>query len=248
MGDVSAIGMMEGTYFVGRRELVQWLSSNFALSVTKVEDCKSGAIYLQIMDKIYQDNVVPMSKINWGSNQEYQYVKHYKLLQEVFEACQIKKVIEVDRLIKGSYQENLEFLQWMKTVHDRLYDGQPYNPVARRKLGICANAPAWFYPPKNAVIDTSHKENERFPKKVAEARNHAPPRPGVVKKVPQNSKALEDLRMELEEALAEKDFFFNKLRALEILCEEKTTSGQADVPVADVERILFAVEEQAIAE
>ena len=40
--------------------------------------------------------------------------------------------IEVAKLCKAKYQDNLEFLQWMKGFHDRTTGGGEYDPQARR--------------------------------------------------------------------------------------------------------------------
>ena len=45
---------------------------------------------------------------------------------------QVDKPIDINKLIKGKYQDNLEFLQWMKGFFDRNYSGQEYDPIARR--------------------------------------------------------------------------------------------------------------------
>lgn len=45
----------------------------------------------------------------------------------------IKRYIDVDKLIKAKYQDNLEFLQWMKRLFDIKYNGAAYDPVNRRK-------------------------------------------------------------------------------------------------------------------
>ena len=40
----------------------------------------------------------------------------------------------MNKLVKAKYQDNLEFLQWMKGFHDRSYSGQDYDgalPLAR---------------------------------------------------------------------------------------------------------------------
>lgn len=39
----------------------------------------------------------------------------------------------MDKLIKAKYQDNLEFLQWMKRFFDIKYNGAPYDAVGRRK-------------------------------------------------------------------------------------------------------------------
>ena len=48
-----SIGMMEGAFFVGRGELIQWVNELLEVNVTKVEQCATGAIYAQILDAIY---------------------------------------------------------------------------------------------------------------------------------------------------------------------------------------------------
>ena len=38
------------------------------------------------------------------------------------------------KLVKAKYQDNLEFLQWMKGFHDRNYSGAEYDGVGRRSV------------------------------------------------------------------------------------------------------------------
>lgn len=38
----------------------------------------------------------------------------------------------VDRLIKGRFQDNFEFLQWFKKFFDANYDGREYDPLEAR--------------------------------------------------------------------------------------------------------------------
>jgi microtubule-associated protein, RP/EB family len=41
--------------------------------------------------------------------------------------------LQVDKLVKAKYQDNLEFCQWIKRYFDLNYSGEPYNAVERRK-------------------------------------------------------------------------------------------------------------------
>lgn len=51
------------------------------------------------------------------------------------------QIIPVDKLIKGRFQDNFEFLQWFKKFFDANYDGREYDPTEARfgiALGIGA--------------------------------------------------------------------------------------------------------------
>jgi microtubule-associated protein, RP/EB family len=40
--------------------------------------------------------------------------------------------IEVNKLIRGKYQDNLEFMQWFKRFHELNASAAEYDPVAQR--------------------------------------------------------------------------------------------------------------------
>jgi RP/EB family microtubule-associated protein len=60
------------------------------------------------MDAIYPGSVA-LSKIKWNAKHEYEFVENYKVLQQTFAKNEIKRHIEVDKLTKAKYQDNLEF-------------------------------------------------------------------------------------------------------------------------------------------
>lgn len=39
----------------------------------------------------------------------------------------------MDKLVKGKFQDNFEFVQWFKKFFDANYDGAPYDPVEARQ-------------------------------------------------------------------------------------------------------------------
>ena len=59
-----------------------------------------------------------MTKVNWKAKFDYEFVNNFKVLQQTFTKLGILKHIEVERLIKCKYQDNLEFLQWFKKLFD----------------------------------------------------------------------------------------------------------------------------------
>lgn len=43
------------------------------------------------------------------------------------------QIIPVEKLVKGRFQDNLDFIQWFKKFFDANYDGKEYDPVEARQ-------------------------------------------------------------------------------------------------------------------
>ncbi|GMM36489.1 microtubule-binding protein [Saccharomycopsis crataegensis] len=114
-----------------RSELLHWLNNFLDLNYTKVEQCGTGAAYCQILDSIYGD--VPMNKVKFTVQFEYEYLQNYKVLQSAFAKHGIAKVVLVEKLSKCKLQDNLEFLQWLKRFWAENKDETHYDPNSRRK-------------------------------------------------------------------------------------------------------------------
>jgi len=114
-----------------RTELIAWLNDLLKLNYTKVEQCGTGAAHCQIIDSIYP-GTVHLSKVKFNANQEFEYIQNFKVLQAAFQKNSIDKNIPVERLVKCRFQDNLEFLQWMKKYWDTYYNGEEYDAVSRR--------------------------------------------------------------------------------------------------------------------
>lgn len=83
----------------------------------------------------YRDD--PVLDANWEAKTDYEYVQNYKLLQVAFTKNRVQKHIDVNKLIRGKYQDNLEFCQWLKAFYDQQGVGprDGYDPLAIRVLG-----------------------------------------------------------------------------------------------------------------
>lgn len=119
---MSSIGMMEGAFFVGKGVIQDWLNELLDLQLTKIEQCATGAVYCQVMDAIYP-GTFSLAKVKWGAKFDYEFVENYKILQNAFAKNGVKKHIDVDKLVKAKYQDNLEFCQWIKRYFDLNYSG-----------------------------------------------------------------------------------------------------------------------------
>lgn len=65
------------------------------------------------------------------------------------------QIIPIDKLIKGRFQDNFEFLQWFKKFFDANYDGRDYDAQGAREnlpMGMGGgNVPKMTAPPKRVI-------------------------------------------------------------------------------------------------
>lgn len=233
-------GMMDGAFFVPKSELIAWVNSLLAINITKVEQMASGAAYCQIVDVIYPGSM-PMSKINWGAKYEHEFVNNYKLLQQAFDKQNVHKHIEVEKLIKAKYQDNLEFMQWFKRFFDlNCRGGADYMALERRKGA-------------KTLWDAGDRKGGAAPRAVIEKPAEKPK--GIAgPKVPVKAKAaiqnepidkqVAELRMNCDTLEKERDFYFGKLRSIELFCDH--FEGQNHPIVGDVQKILFATDDEDV--
>lgn len=128
------IGMMEGAFFVGRKVILDWINEFLALNLGRIEETCSGAVACQLCDSLYPGKV-NMSKVRWDAKADFEYVQNYKVLQDCFNKVGISKRIPVQLLIRGKYQDNLEFMQWMKRFFELNTSGDDYSATERRSKG-----------------------------------------------------------------------------------------------------------------
>jgi hypothetical protein len=134
MNDNQSIGMMEGAFFVPKGDLLAWINSTLALDIKQIEQLGTGAAYCQIIDVMYPGKVA-MARVNWRARNEWEFINNYKILQQAFAKCKVQKHIDIEKLSKGKYQDNLEFVQWLKRYFDLHNKSDPasYDAPAARK-------------------------------------------------------------------------------------------------------------------
>ena len=70
--------MMHEGYFVGRKELINWIRAYFEPGFSKIEDLANGVVYCQIIDNIYP-GAVPMSKVKTTAKTEVDFIHNFKV-------------------------------------------------------------------------------------------------------------------------------------------------------------------------
>ncbi|XP_019198124.1 PREDICTED: microtubule-associated protein RP/EB family member 1B [Ipomoea nil] len=248
----SNIGIMDSAYFVGRNEILSWINSRLQINLTRIEEAASGAVQCQMMDMTYP-GIVPMHKVNFDAKTEYDMIQNYKVLQDVFNKLKIDKHIEVNRLVKGRTLDNLEFLQWLKRYCDSVNGGimnENYNPVERRGKGGKERVTKISQKTtKSLQTNNSHGQNVGDgigSTKILESKQA---KPRVVptganssSEIQSLSKEVTELKLSIDLLEKERDFYFAKLRDIEILCQGPEIEN---VPMAvAIKKILYAADEK----
>ncbi|KAM7252057.1 hypothetical protein ACFE04_023940 [Oxalis oulophora] len=244
------IGMMDSAYFVGRSEILGWINTTLHLNLSKVEEACSGAVHCQLMDAAHP-GIVPMHKVNYDAKSEYEMIQNYKVLQDVFNKLKITKHIEVNKLVKGRPLDNLEFMQWMKKYCDSANGGantHSYNPVERREASKGGkdvskkSAPPPSSKTSNASArshSSTHTANRRHDASSANSNNQT----AKASNKPSSVVSHYDQQLSVDSLEKERDFYFAKLRDIEILCQTREIEH---LPVVGaIKSILYAADDDA---
>ncbi|KAF9408965.1 hypothetical protein BGZ76_005770 [Entomortierella beljakovae] len=220
-----------------RAELVAWVNELLQLNYTKVEQLGTGAAYVQILDSIYGD--LPMSRVKFATKHEYEYLGNYKVLQTCFANKKIDKAIPTDRLMKCKMQDNLEFLQWLKKFWNQNFPGDVYDAQARRGAGneLAAANRSSNTPVRRAVNNGgggNRSMTGRSSDHLSAIGNRSLRGPS-----PDHSVVLTALEKE-------RDFYFGKLRDIEVLIQRdlETSPDSADnALLKEIQAVLYSTEE-----
>ncbi|KAM7475614.1 hypothetical protein LguiB_022857 [Lonicera macranthoides] len=157
--------------------------------------------------------------------------------------------IEVNKLVKGRPLDNLEFLQWLKRYCDTINGGimnENYNPVERRsKVGKERHSKGFIKNSKSLQANNAHNPcsvDGMGINKINGAKQ------GKTVEIQALTKEITELKLSVDMLEKERDFYFAKLRDIEILCQ---TPELEHFPMAlGIKKILYAADakESALAE
>lgn len=228
-----------------RQELLAWLNGLLQLNVTKVEQCGTGAAFCQIYDSIFLD--LPMARVKFNANSEYQYLENFKILQNTFRKHHVDRPLNTEQLVKCKMQDNLEFLQWSKRYWDQYFPGGDYDPISRRKgAGGVGGAMSAGTPRAAPATSAARRPAAGAGAPRAGSRQAGGVGGGAA------SAALQAKNAELMETVQglerERDFYFSKLRDIELLIQQ---AMEADPSLEEdegsllkqIQTILYSTEE-----
>lgn len=226
---------------LSRNDILQWINCCLDSSYGKIEELCNGAAYCQLTDMLFPGTLV-FKKVKFNTRLEHESINNFKVLQALFKKHGVDKEVPIEKLVKGKFQDNFEFVQWFKRFFDANYAGHPYDALAARggerlqgsaknptKLSVAqpkASVPVagrTSVKPVTNVIRTSQ---------LAQASsispgNHHLGGSGDSHELNILRQQFEKLSVEAEQnkvtiegLLKERNFYFNKLRSIELLCQE----------------------------
>ncbi|XP_018604962.1 microtubule-associated protein RP/EB family member 3-like isoform X2 [Scleropages formosus] len=224
---------------LSRHDMLAWVNDSLQLSYTKIEQLCSGAAYCQFMDMLFPGCVL-LKKVKFQAKLEHEYIHNFKVLQAAFKRMNVDKIIPVEKLVKGKFQDNFEFVQWFKKFFDANYDGKEYDPLLARQGQDVA-------PPPNPV---PQRTSPTVPKNMPTPRNTAPAmrkNPPIARNGGSDAEILElnqqlmELKLTVDGLEKERDFYFSKLRDIELICQEH--ENENNPIISKIIDILYATED-----
>lgn len=172
-----------------------------------------GAGYCQMIDMMFP-GTIPLKKIKFKANMEHEFHQNLRLLQGAFEKLAVAKAVPIERLIKGRFQDNFEFLQWFKKFFDANFDGKEYDALKiRDNVELGSGKPNHKSKPGTTVIKSKPVVKSVAAANILES-----------KKNKNDENQIKDLEQKMEEMIKgistvelERDFYWSKMRKIEIL-------------------------------
>ncbi|XP_046752725.1 microtubule-associated protein RP/EB family member 1 isoform X2 [Diprion similis] len=246
---------------LSRHDMLAWVNDCLSSSFSKIEELCTGAAYCQFMDMLFPGSV-PLKRVKFRTVLEHEYIQNFKILQGGFKKMNVDKVIPVDKLIKGRFQDNFEFLQWFKKFFDANYDGREYDGYEARgciPLGSGVDGTHNLSNPQLVPLP-SHPKQPQMQQKHIQQRNTFPKQQSVPKvqrpvakpaavgnrgdsgKIEELSAQLMELKLTVDGLEKERDFYFGKLRDIEVMCQD-CDNGEPPQIVQKILDVLYATED-----
>lgn len=246
---------------LSRHDMLAWVNDCLQAQLAKIEELCTGAAYCQFMDMLFPGSIA-LKKVKFSTLLEHEYIQNFKILQVAFKKLNVDKIVPVDRLVKGRFQDNFEFVQWFKKFFDANYDGAEYDAFEVR-AGIPLGSgdtrgqpagPPQRIQPKPPTAQNGHTKSSRSG--ISKVSTASPPRhrrvssntrsddgisSSALAQIEELSQQIMEMKLGIEGLEKERDFYFGKLRDIEVVVQE--CGGENDEQCKKILDVLYATEE-----
>jgi RP/EB family microtubule-associated protein len=259
------IGINHAAYKVGKREILEWandvLDSNLQDVAGNIGD---AAAYCQLLHSVNR-KAVNLKNVKFDAKDEYSYNINYQILQKAFKVLHIDKVIRPDALMRGKPLDNLEFIQWLKHYCTHVAGVEGYSGMAEREKyhpNLGKKDKRWAGSGKASSGDGGALKNSAHNNKPAGATRVAVKKPAAKRapdsgasvreiqqlktQVAEKVEEVQDLQLNVDALEKERDFYFGKLRDIEILCQEREGDDMPEdlsTLIETIKKIMYATDD-----
>ncbi|KAH8271897.1 hypothetical protein KR044_009913 [Drosophila immigrans] len=168
MSDVKKAVNVKSTYnsrrLWSRQCILVWLNQCMKSNIFNIDSLGSGAVYCCLMDILFPDSV-NMRRVKFGSKLERDFRNNFSILQQAFIKHGVEKTIPVDELIKGRFQDNLDFIIWFRLFYNANFKKLPegYDVEKRRydQTFVTDAVPRWRRSRTAITIDNGARGEPR---------------------------------------------------------------------------------------
>lgn len=221
---------------LSRKDMLHWINSSLDLQYKKIEELATGSAYCQFMDMLFPGSV-QLKKVKFNTSLEHEHITNFKQLQNSFTKTGCDKNIPVEKLVKARFQDNFEFVQWFKKFFDANYDGTEYDAsairttnVAAKKTPAPAKTTASSRTPAARTVKPSVNKSSNVSRNIGGAGSRAggagvgsPGNNKLIQQLQEENESLKATNINLQDSITtleqEIDFYYDKLRTIEVYCE-----------------------------
>lgn len=166
-------------------------------------------------------NCIGLKRIKTGAKLEHEFLYNLKLFQAAFIKLNFDKSVPIDRLIKGKFQDNFEFLQWFKKFFDTHSAGKENLRVPAALAAASQNAPKPIRKPGTQALGGATKTPPAKPDMLKTPKGGQQGHGGERQVSPSTIRTLQETQEQLAEQILnvehERDTYYKKLAEIEVM-------------------------------
>ncbi|KAM7344970.1 microtubule-associated protein RP/EB family member 1 isoform 2-T2 [Cochliomyia hominivorax] len=235
---------------MSRHDMLEWVNSTVHGQYKKIEELCSGVAYCQMMELLFP-NTVGSKKIKSNAKLEHEFLHNLKLFQAAFTKLNFDKSVPIDRLIKGKFQDNFEFLQWFKKFFDTHSSGKENLKVPAALAAAAQNAPKPIRKPGTQPLSgtgtaktTANKTDALKTPKGGKPHEERSVSPSSLRVLQETQEQLTEQMLSIE---LERNTYYKKLAEIEAILNESVKNGVYVDWCNRALTILYAVDDNAAA-
>lgn len=94
--------------------MLAWIEASLQFDQTKMMDSYAQGLCTLSLQTCYSPGSIASKEGKFQSQLEHECIQNFKTLPAGFTRKGVDSIISMDKLVKGKFQGNFEFIQWLK--------------------------------------------------------------------------------------------------------------------------------------